>query len=207
MNLNWDERYSNSDFAYGTQPNVFFREHIQNYKPESILMPADGEGRNGVYAATLGWSVTSFDLSIEGKSKALRLAEANQTTINFLVGDFEKLNFSKESFDAIAMIYAHFPPQLKMNYYSRLVSYLKPGGVVIFEAFSKSHLELRKQNPAVGGPDNIQALFNTTELLEIFHDFDITYLKEEKCILQEGKYHNGESSVVRFIGTKILKQD
>ena len=57
----WDERYKEEKFAYGKEPNLFFKEWLPKFKPGSILMPADGEGRNGVYAAKLGWKVTSFE--------------------------------------------------------------------------------------------------------------------------------------------------
>jgi hypothetical protein len=54
----WNERYMDNEFVYGKEPNVFFKEWIQKFEPGSILMPADGEGRNGIFAAQLGWNVT-----------------------------------------------------------------------------------------------------------------------------------------------------
>ncbi len=74
----WDERYEGDAYAYGKLPNLFFKEWLLQFKAGSILMPADGEGRNGVFAAMEGWTVTSFDLSAEGRAKALQLAEENQ---------------------------------------------------------------------------------------------------------------------------------
>jgi len=67
MQSKWDERYAEPGFAYGAAPNLFFKEWLSKFTPGSILMPADGEGRNGVFAARLGWKVTSFDISVEGK--------------------------------------------------------------------------------------------------------------------------------------------
>src|SRR4051794_3192290 len=104
----WDDRYKDQVYAYGKEPNLFFKEWLQKFEPGSILMPADGEGRNGVFAAQVGWKVTSVDLSAEGKSKALELAKEHQVTINYIVGDLEQLQFEKESFDAIGLVYAHF---------------------------------------------------------------------------------------------------
>ena len=164
MYPNWDERYSDKDFAYGKAPNEFFKEQLLKHSAGAILMPADGEGRNGVYAATKGWQVTSFDQSVEGKNKALLLAKEQEVSLNYIVGDFEQLQFEQESFDAIGLIYAHFSADKKSEYHKRLQQYLKVGGIVVFEAFSKSHLAYREQNPKVGGPRAIEMLFSIEEI-------------------------------------------
>ena len=131
----------NSEFAYGKKPNDFFSKSIEELEPKSILMPADGEGRNGVFAAKLGWDVTSTDLSNEGRNKALQLAKENSVSINYLVGDIQDLNFPKNSFDAIGLVYAHFAASKITSIHQILAQYLKPKGTIILEAYSKSHLK------------------------------------------------------------------
>jgi 2-polyprenyl-3-methyl-5-hydroxy-6-metoxy-1,4-benzoquinol methylase len=198
----WEERYKETEFAYGKEPNMFFKEWFQKIEPKSILMPADGEGRNGVFAAQLGWEVTSFDLSEEGKSKTLELAKEMQVSLDYIVGDLEQLEFEKESFDAIGLIYAHFAAPKKSILHKKLNEYLKPGGIVIFEAFSKKHKELNELNPKVGGPKDINMLFSLTEIKADFENYDIAVLEEKEIILDEGKYHIGKGSVIRFVGIK-----
>ena len=203
MNQKWDERYKDNEFAYGTEPNVFFKEWLLKFKPGRILMPADGEGRNGVFAAQLNWNVTSFDLSAEGQQKALKLAKENNVSLDYIVGDLEQLEFEKNSFDAIGLIYAHFSAETKSKLHKKLNDYLKPGGIVIFEAFSKRHLYFKNANPKVGGPDNSNDLFTIAEILADFEKFEILYLEEEEIILNEGKFHVGTGSVIRFVGKKV----
>jgi len=202
MNQKWDERYKEQEFAYGKNPNEFFKEWLPKFIPGSLLMPADGEGRNGVYAAKLGWDVTSFDLSVEGQSKALQLATENQVTIKYIVGDFEKLMFEKESFDAIGLVYAHFSAEKKSVFHQKLNDCLRPGGIVIFEAFSKKHLLFKKRNPRIGGPDDINMLYSKEEIAADFENYDTVLLAEEEILLAEGKYHIGTGSVIRFVGRK-----
>ena len=48
-------------------------------------MSVDGEGRNGVFAAKLGREVTSFDLSVERKSRALELSKEKHINIDYIV--------------------------------------------------------------------------------------------------------------------------
>ncbi|WP_343670942.1 class I SAM-dependent methyltransferase [Chitinophaga sp.] len=194
----WDDRYRETDFAYGKTPNLFFKEWLDKLEKGTILMPADGEGRNGVYAAATGWQVTATDLSQEGKTKALQLASELQTTLTYIVGDLETIQFEPASFDAIGLIYAHFLPEKKSILHRQLDAYLKPGGSIIFEAFSKNH----KANAQVGGPTDAAWLFSEEEIKQDFPDYEILLLKEEIVGLEEGKYHNGQGTVIRFIGRK-----
>lgn len=104
----WNERYSEEEFAFGTQPNNFLKEQIEQLEPGSILFAAEGEGRNAVYAAQLGWKVSAFDISIKGQKKAIRLAAEKSVSIDYQVGELDQLDFKPNQFDAIALIYAHF---------------------------------------------------------------------------------------------------
>jgi hypothetical protein len=62
MKAHWDERYNSEDFAYGENPNVFLTETLPQFTPGKALFAAEGEGRNAVFAAGLGWEVSAFDL-------------------------------------------------------------------------------------------------------------------------------------------------
>lgn len=198
----WNDRYSNEEFAYGEEPNNFFKEQIEKLNTGTILFPAEGEGRNAVYAAKLGWEVAAFDISEEGKNKALKLAEANNVTIDYKVGELETLNYQPEQFDAIALIYAHFPADIKSYLHRTLETYLRKDGIIIFEAFSKKHLEYLAINDKVGGPKDIESLFSIEEIKADFPNYEIIQLEEIEIELNEGLFHNGKGSVIRFVGRK-----
>ena len=100
------------------------------------------------------------------------------------------------------LIYAHFPADLKSTFHQELCKYLKPGGTIIFEAFSKNHVKFNSVNEKAGGPKDLAMLFSIEELQKDFRDFDIQLLVEEETELSEGLYHIGQSSVVRFVGKK-----
>ncbi|WP_281239539.1 class I SAM-dependent methyltransferase [Flavobacterium praedii] len=198
----WDERYKENEFVYGKEPNLFFKEWVQKFEPGTLLMPADGEGRNGVFAAKLGWKVTSTDLSEEGKSKAFALAKEKNVSLEYRVGDIEQLHFEAASFDAIGLIYAHFAAEKKSFLHKKLNEYVKPGGIIIFEAFSKLHLVYNERDPKVGGPKDFNMLFSTAEIAADFENYEILLLEEKEITLEEGKYHIGKGSVIRFVGRK-----
>ena len=203
MSINkWDERYREEQFAYGTEPNLFFKEWLSKFEPGAILMPAEGEGRNGVYAAQQGWTVTAFDQSAAGRAKALLLAKERGVAIEYVMGDLDVLDFDKDGFDAIGLIYAHVDSDKKAAFHKKLDTYLKPGGVVIFEAFSKTHLRYNSTDPRVGGPKDIDMLYSKNDIIDSFGNYEILVLEEVEIELSEGEYHNGKGSVVRFVGRK-----
>lgn len=198
----WNERYSNTEFAYGTEPNVFLKEQLDPLRPTNILFAAEGEGRNAVYAATKGWEVSAFDISIEGQKKAQKLATDHEVTLHYEVGFLEDLDYKAGQFDVIALIYAHFPAAIKATYHQKLETLLAKNGLVIFEAFSKNHLQYNSANPAIGGPKDLNDLFSVDELKTDFPNFEILLLEERQIELQEGLFHNGTGSVIRFVGRK-----
>ncbi|WP_062052870.1 class I SAM-dependent methyltransferase [Aquimarina longa] len=198
----WNERYKNQQFAYGTKPNAFFKNCINQLTPKNILLPADGEGRNGVYVANLGWKVVSIDLSEEGKNKALQLAKEKNTSLEYIVGDIGQCDFPKESFDCIGLIYAHFSPDKIATIHQKLNDSLKPKGSIIFEAYSKTHLPFKENNPKIGGPQSLDMLFSVKEIKRDFPNFDFKILEDVKVQLNEGNFHNGIGKVIRGFGTK-----
>ncbi|WP_020604617.1 class I SAM-dependent methyltransferase [Spirosoma spitsbergense] len=198
----WEDRYGKNEYAYGVEPNEYLKEQLQKLTAGTILFPAEGEGRNAVFAAKLGWKVSAFDISTKGRDKALQLAWENNVSIDYQVGELPALNYKKEQFDVIALIYAHFPASLKSAYHQLLSQYLRKGGLIIFESFSKNHLEYRRKNEKVGGPADVESLFSIDELTSDFKHYDSIELIEKVISLKEGIYHNGEGSVIRFVGRK-----
>jgi SAM-dependent methyltransferase len=198
----WDERYSSEEFAYGEEPNKYLKKELDKLKTGTILFPAEGEGRNAVYAAKLGWKAFAFDISEEGKKKALQLAASNKVKIDYQIGELESLHYDADQFDAIVLIYSHFPAAIKSHYHKTFDRFLRKGGVVIFEAFSKKHLDYVQKDEKVGGPKDIESLFSIEEIQSDFPDYDFEELAEMEIELNEGLFHNGKGSVIRFVGRK-----
>lgn len=192
----WNDRYKTSKYAYGIFPNQFFKEQLEGIKPSTILLPAEGEGRNAVYAASLGWEVTAFDISSSGREKAMQLAKQMEVSINYEISDV--LDFETNGYyDAIGLSYAHLPSEIRKEAYQHLLQFLNIGGIVIFEAFAKSQL-----GKSSGGPKNLEMLFSIEEIKAEFPQLEFKILKEESIELSEGDYHQGKAEVIRFVGVK-----
>ena len=198
----WNERYNTEEFIYGENPNEFLKEKTQDILPGKILFPCEGEGRNAVFAAQLGWEVSAFDLSESGKEKAALLAQKNNVQVKYIVSDIDNISYPEQSFNSLALIYAHFHADLRKQYHQKLASYLKKGGILIIEAFSKQHTENQKRNPSVGGPKNSEMLYEIDDLVGDFEGFDIVEVYETTIELNEGNYHKGKASVIRILAVK-----
>ncbi|MCL8006850.1 class I SAM-dependent methyltransferase [Gelidibacter japonicus] len=200
----WNNRYKEKEFAYGTSPNVFFKNTINKLNLDgTLLLPAEGEGRNAVYAAKKGLNVLAFDISEEGRNKAVELARSEDVKIEYKVGELNQLDLKKNSFDALALIYAHFAANEKEQLHKDLAELIKPNGYLILEGFSVNNLELREKNPKVGGPANRDMLYSKQEIKDTFNNFEIIELQEAQIELKEGSFHNGIARVIRFIGKKM----
>ncbi len=194
----WDNRYSEASYAYGIEPNVFFAKHISQLKPAgNLLLPAEGQGRNAVYAAQLGWKVDAFDLSVEGRQKAMELAIQKGVTINYEIKDLNAISFPPNSYDAIGLIYVHMPPKLRVRVHEHLINALKVGGTLILEAFNPRQLSYQS-----GGPKTKDQLYTEEILKGDFHKIDIQDLSSLKTVLNEGKYHLGPAEVIRLVAQK-----
>lgn len=193
----WNERYITDDYAYGIEPNNFLKDQLKNIVPGNILFPAEGEGRNAVYAATIGWQVNAFDPSIEGKRKAELLALNKGVSINYSIDDYESVEFPVDSFDCIALVFAHINPVKREEYHKKLLSFLKPGGILILEGFSKSQIKNMS-----GGPRDIDMLFSKNEMEKDFSSLSKLTISETEVIISEGAFHQGLASVIRLVGVK-----
>jgi SAM-dependent methyltransferase len=192
----WNERYREEGFAYGNEPNDFLKEH-EFKKGSKVLCLAEGEGRNAIYLARLGCAVKTVDSSIEGIRKTLELAESNGLEVEAVCQDLRNYEFEQNEWDAIVIIFGHFPPELRREVHSKLYNALTWGGRVILEAYSKEQLPLK-----TGGPSQIDLLYSDTELRQDFADFEELEIKEIRRNIQEGKYHNGISAVVQVSARK-----
>lgn len=194
----WNNRFADDGFAYGTQPNRFLQSHQRLLKPGlKALLPGDGEGRNGVWLASLGLEVTSVDYSEVGIAKINRLADERQLTINTRCADLTSMDWPVDEFDLLVAIFIHFPSNIRNHMHHKFIGALKPGGQLIFEAYDKQQLDY-----GTGGPPVEDMLYTEEQLNEDFKDHNILHSEHLITDIHEGKYHDGRSSVLRFVVEK-----
>ncbi|WP_296705306.1 bifunctional 2-polyprenyl-6-hydroxyphenol methylase/3-demethylubiquinol 3-O-methyltransferase UbiG, partial [Algoriphagus sp.] len=126
----------------------------------------------------------------------------NRVAIDYRVEDLEEVDYPTHYFDAIAFSYTHFPEVKRRIFHQKLSAFLKNGGILIIECFSKKHLKYQKDNPKAGGPKDLSMLFDLEEVKEDFKGFDFLEAYETETELNEGLFHVGKASVVRLFARK-----
>lgn len=193
----WNDRYSAEDFVYGKEPNAFFKSEIDKLPAGNLLLPSEGEGRNAVYAAKLHWKADAFDQSEKGREKCEALAKENNVTVHYTVADALEIELEEDKYDMIALIFAHYPSSIRKQVHQKCIKALKPGGLLLLEAFNPLQL-----NNESGGPKDTDMLYTAKLLKADFATLTIRYLKELTVDLSEGKHHSGKGDVVRLLATK-----
>lgn len=193
----WDKRYSEEEYNYGKEPNDFLKEELPKLKPGKILFIGEGEGRNAVFAAKLGWNVDAIDFSEEGKRKAEKLAEEQNVKINYQIEDFSTFIPQENNYDAAGVFFIHLDKELRTILFQKLIRSLKPSGKIIFECFEKEQI-----NYSSGGPKDSSLLYSLEDVVNEFIGLDFEKLSKEKILLNEGKGHYGEAVVISFVGIK-----
>lgn len=192
----WDERYAEDDYVYGTEPNSFLAGHSDKLQGP-VLSIAEGEGRNAVFMAGKGFKVTAVDGSRVGLEKARALALENDVAIDCEVADLGEYEPAKGQYGTVVSIFAHLPGHIRSRLYPQIERSLKPGGILILEAYSLAQID-----HDTGGPKDPDMLMSVDKIKAEFPGLEALLLQEIDRDVLEGKYHTGRASVVQFIGRK-----
>jgi len=196
----WNARYAEEDFAYGTEPNEFLQVQSAKMPAGRVLCIAEGEGRNAVYLATQGYQVTAVDQSAVGLEKTRQLGKQHKVEIETIEADLQDFNIQPGAWDGIVSISAHLPPAIRKKLHTQVVEGLKPGGVLILEAYTPRQLEM----PGTGGPPatQIDMFMSLSELTLELQGLDFILAQETERVFNEGKYHQGAGAVVQLVAIK-----
>lgn len=195
--MNWDERYSEPGFAYGTAPNEFLVSVADRIPKGTILSLAEGEGRNAVYLAALGYEVTGVDGSEVGLRKAAELAIERGVAITTIQADLSTFEIGAEQWDGIIACYCHVPSALRISLHQAAVKGLKAGGVFVLEAFSKEQLAYN-----TGGPQSPDMLMSLDDLKRELAGLEFVHAVQVERHVREGSRHTGLASVVQVLARK-----
>lgn len=193
----WDEKYSVDDYVYGKEPNRFLAERAAELPPGEVLSLAEGEGRNAVYLAGLGFRVTAVDLSPVGLAKAQRLAAEKGVEIETKCADLAHYELGEARWDGIVSIFGHLPPEVRRQVYARIPAALKPGGILLLEAYTPDQM-----GRGTGGPRSVDLLVTADMLRDELAGLEFLRLEELEREVMEGHGHTGLSAVVQLVARK-----
>lgn len=194
----WDSRYSASANLFGDNPSRLLLDHRGLLRPGmEALAVGDGEGRNGVWLAEQGLHVLAVDISPVGLARAGARAARHNVEIVTRCVDILDWDWPVAAFDLVACIYVHFPPERKAQMHQAMVRALKPGGLLIMEAYHRDQLHF-----GTGGPGDPLMLYTLEELEEAFADCQILVLKQQETDVELDGECKGRGSAVHLVARK-----
>lgn len=194
----WDERYATPDYVFGTEPNVWLAENAALLRPGMrALLPGDGEGRNGVWLAERGLTVTSIDASPVGVEKARKLARMRGVDLEIVCADLRDWQPGEPGYDIVASAFVHIGSADRAAVHAKYVMALARGGHLILEGFTPDHLGYGK-----GGPKAETMMFTEERLRRDFGALEIVALQALKTNLPASERHGGPAAVIRLLARK-----
>ena len=193
----WDRRYGGEDYEFGTEPNEFLAERLPSLPRDAAMCVAEGEGRNAVFLAQAGYAVSSVDLSEAGVEKTRRLAADRGVRVDASVGDLATFDLGREQWDLVVSIFAHMPADMRRDLHRRIVQSLKPGGVLLLEAYTPDQI-----GRGTGGPSKPEFMMTLAGLRDELAPLEFEHGAELVREIREGPAHVGLGAVVQVIARR-----
>jgi 2-polyprenyl-3-methyl-5-hydroxy-6-metoxy-1,4-benzoquinol methylase len=151
----WNRILTAADPAFNTSPNAFLAAVTKGLKPGRSLDVGMGQGRNTIYLAQHGWESVGFDPAERAVAAANAQAAKLGVKITTRVARAEEFDWGQGRWDLIVLSYVGV-----REFVSNVVRALRPGGMVVVEAFHRDATKTR----SIGGG----VVFDTNELLKLF---------------------------------------
>lgn len=193
----WDVRYADPEYAYGTEPNTYLRAVACQIPRGRVLCLAEGQGRNAVFLARQGYEVVAVDQSAVGLARASELAARAGVHITCVTADLADFVIEPNAWDGIVAIFMHLPPELRSRVYRAAALGLRPGGVIVLEAYSP-----RQLGRGTGGPPMEERLVPPAAVREGLAGLELVLVQEAEREIVEGLYHTGVGVTVQALARK-----
>ena len=155
----WDARYSSSPrLEWGAEPNRWVAGALADLPPGRALDLGCGEGRNALWLARRGWTVTAVDFSGTGIDKGRQLT--GDLPVHWVVDDLLAYPVTPGTQDAVVVAYLHLYPEARRDVLRRAAQGLAPGGVLLVVGHDTTNL-----TDGVGGPREAAILFTPDDVV------------------------------------------
>ncbi|MER5173391.1 class I SAM-dependent methyltransferase [Thioclava sp. GXIMD2076] len=192
----WDQRFTDAEYVFGTEPADFVRRQAERLTPGMRLLSiAEGEGRNAVFLAERGIKVTGVELSAPAREKAQRLALSRGVSIDLLAEDLRGWDWPVGEYDALLACFIQFAdPAFREDIFDGIRRAVAPGGLVMIHGFAR-----RQPRYGTGGPQMVEQLYDLDLLREAFPRWKILHQADYDADIHEGEGHCGRAALIDFV--------
>jgi SAM-dependent methyltransferase len=182
----WNQILTSPKPAFNTAPNTFLVGITNGLKRGRSLDVGMGQGRNTIYLARQGWESNGFDPADRAVAAAQEEARKLGVKITTQVARAEGFDWGDARWDLIVLSYVG-----AREYAANVIRALRPGGMVVVEAFHRDAAKTRQIGGAVR--------FDTNELLQIFAGFRVVHYEDREAV---GDFGLVDTRVVRLAAVK-----
>jgi len=153
----WNRVFTNAPPNIRTEANAFLVQVAKELKPGTAIDIGMGFGRNALYLARQGWTVTGVDVSDVGVEKARQQAALEHLPLTAVREDMFAFDYGHDRYDLVVFTYMGGETQGMAD---TITDALKPGGLLLIEHF------LRGPNRPLGYPPGVlPSLYPKLEVL------------------------------------------
>ena len=150
----WDERYAGPELVWGSGPNRFVAEELAALPPGRAIDLGTGEGRNAIWLAERGFTVTGVDFSRVGLARAAGLAAGRGVSVDWVHADLLDYQPPPGRYDLVLIAYVQLPADRLTKLARTAASALAPGGTLLAVGHDRDNL-----TRGHGGPQDLSVLW------------------------------------------------
>ena len=150
----WDERYAGPELIWGSGPNRFVAEELAALPPGRAIDLGTGEGRNAIWLAERGFTVTGVDFSRVGLARAAGLAAGRGVSVDWVHADLLDYQPTPGRYDLVLIAYIQLPADRLTALAQTAASALAPGGTLLAIGHDRDNLARGH-----GGPQDLSVLW------------------------------------------------
>jgi SAM-dependent methyltransferase len=136
----WDDRYAGPELVWGSGPNCFVAEELAALAPGRAIDLGTGEGRNAIWLAERGFTVTAVDFSRVGLARAAGLAAGRGVSVDWVHADLLDYQPTPGGYDLVLIAYIQLPADRLTALARAAGAALAPGGTLLAVGHDQDNL-------------------------------------------------------------------
>src|ERR1700759_3663673 len=136
----WDERYAGPELVWGSGPNCFVAEELAALAPGRAIDLGTGEGRNAIWLAERGFTVTAVDFSQVGLARAAGLAAGRGVSVDWVHADLLDYRPTAGGYHRVLGASTQWPADRLTALARTAASALAPGGTLLAVGHDRDNL-------------------------------------------------------------------
>ena len=184
----WNRKHGEAGLLFGATPNRFLVAEVEGLAPGRALDLACGGGRNAVWLAEQGWTVTGADFSDVGLASAAELAAERGVDVEWVDADVRTWEPPVGAFDLVSILYLQIPAHERRVVLARAASAVAPGGTLLVVGHDRENL-----TGGYGGPKSPEVLLTPEEVAAQLPGLDV---ERAERVLRPVETEDGQAQAI-----------